>query len=354
MAAMVGRRIQIDRAGGYDRLRLAAFDPTPAGPGEVQIEATACGVNYADCVVRMGLYASAKEYVGWPITPGFEVCGRVAQVGAGVDDIAVGDRVIGVTRFFGYASHLTVPRHQVFAVPEGWTDAQAAAFPSVHLTAWYGLIRLAAARAGDGVLIHSAAGGVGTALVQLARIVGCRVVGVVGRPEKVDQPQQQGAANCIDKSSEDLWPAVQAALPDGADIVLDANGVQTLGHSYDHLRPGGRLVVYGFHTMLPRATETSRGDVRVSWPKLAWSWLRTPRFNPLDMTTTNRSVLAFNLSFMFDRTEVLAEAMGWLLGHCATGAIRPPEVTTYPLDKAADAQRALETGRTRGKLVLLP
>ena len=103
------KHVVIHRAGGYDRLRVeTAPDPLP-GPGEIAIDVRACGVNYADCVVRMGLYASAKKYVGWPITPGFEVAGTVAALGGGVTSRAVGDRVFAVTRFGGYASRIVVP-----------------------------------------------------------------------------------------------------------------------------------------------------------------------------------------------------------------------------------------------------
>ena len=121
------------------------------------------GVNYADCVVRMGLYKSAKEFVGWPITPGFEVCGTVAAVGDGVDDLAVGDAVIGVSLFDGYSQTLTLSREQVFAVPAGLSPAEAAGVPAVFLTAWFALRELAHVRPGERVLVHSAAGGVGCA-----------------------------------------------------------------------------------------------------------------------------------------------------------------------------------------------
>ncbi|HEX8796724.1 MAG TPA: alcohol dehydrogenase catalytic domain-containing protein, partial [Polyangiaceae bacterium] len=107
------RQVVIHRPGGHDRLRIEnAPDPTP-GEGEVVVESAAIGVNYADCIVRMGLYESAKKYVGWPITPGFEVAGTVLAVGEGVRDVRPGAQVIAVTRFGGYASHVRVPRDQI-------------------------------------------------------------------------------------------------------------------------------------------------------------------------------------------------------------------------------------------------
>jgi NADPH:quinone reductase-like Zn-dependent oxidoreductase len=342
------RRVTIRSAGGYEKLELeTAPDPAP-GAGEAVVATEAVGVNYADCIVRMGLYESAKKYVGWPITPGFEFAGRVAAVGAGVTDLAVGAPVFGVTRFDGYATHVRAPRHQLFAIPPGWSAAQAAGFPAVALTAYYALFELAHPRAGASALVHSAAGGVGSALVQLGKIAGCRVVGVVGATHKLEAARALGADVVIDKSREDLWRAAEQAAPGGYDVVLDANGVETLGESYRHLASPGKLVVYGFHTMMPREGGRPR------WLKLGLDWLRTPRFNPIDMTGRNASVLAFNLSYLFERREVLADGMARLLAWVAEGRLRAPTVTTFPLDRVADAHRAIESGTTIGKLVLLP
>ncbi len=329
------RAVVVRRAGGYDRLRVEERpDPAP-GPGELRVRVRAIGVNYADCVTRMGLYASAREYVGWPITPGFEVSG---EVDAG-DDAPAGP-VCAVTRFGGYATHVVVPRHQVFPVPRGWDPLQAAGFPTVYLTAWYALRRLAQARPGERLLVHSAAGGVGGALLQIARALGCEAVGVVGGAHKIEAARRQGAVEVVQKGE---WRAKGPF-----DVVLDANGYATLRDSYAALAPCGRLVVYGFHSMLPRA------GGRPSFARLAWGWLRTPRFDPLDMTTSNRSVHAFNLSFLFHRADVLREALAELLGWAERGLLAPPPTRTFPLDAVAEAHRALESGATVGKLVLLP
>ncbi len=344
----VMRKVVVPRAGGYDRLTLETGpEPTP-GPQEVVVTTEAVGVNYADCVVRMGLYASAREYVGWPITPGFEFSGTVSAVGAAVKDLAVGARVFGVTRFGGYATHVAVPRHQVFPLPARFDMAQAAGFPAVFLTAYFALFELAHPRPGHTLLVHSAAGGVGGALLQLGRIAGCRTVGVVGSSHKVEAARALGADVVIDKSREDLWRAAEQASPRGYDVVLDANGVSTLRDSYRHLARPGKLVIYGFHSMLPREGGRPR------WLKLAADFLRTPRFNPLDLTGDNTSILAFNLSYLFDSRGVLEEAMGRLLTWVEEGRILPPPVTRIALDRVAEAHRALESGSTVGKLVLIP
>ena len=341
------RKIVVHRAGGHDRLTLQR-DPSPPrpGPGEVLLEVSAAGVNYADVVVRMGLYASAKTYVGWPITPGFEVAGRVAEVGQGVEALQPGDPVLAVTRFGGYASHVVVPAHQASRYPEALSAVQAAALPTVFFTAYYALFELARPSAGATVLVHSAAGGVGGALLQLCRLAGYRSVGVVGATHKIEAARALGADAVIDKSREPLWPAARRHSRAGYAAVFDANGVSTLRGSYDHLQPTGRLIVYGFHSMLPRQGGKPR------WPGLIWDWLRTPRFDPMKLTQDNRSVMGFNLSYLFERADLLAQIRGKLLAWFASGELTPPLVQTYPLERVADAHRALESGQTVGKLVL--
>lgn len=343
---MTSRRVRIHAAGSYDQLRIEPFTPRDPAADEVHVRVRHAGVNYADTAVRMGLYESAKKYVGWPITPGFEVSGTVARVGAEVRDLAVGDEVLAFTRFDGYASDVVVPRAQVFRRPAQLSSEEAAAFPAVAMTAWWALFELVHPRPGATVLVHSAAGGVGSMLVQLSKIAGARVVAVVGASHKVEAARALGADVVIDKSREPLWKAAEQASPDGYDVVLDANGVSTLRESWSHLAPAGKLVVYGFHSMMPK-----KGGLP-NWPSLAWDWLRTPRFNPLDMTTSNRSVLAFNLSFLFDRRDILAEGAAQLFGWLEAGRLKMPAVQVYPVEKVADAHRDIESGTTVGKLVL--
>ncbi len=340
------RKVVVHRAGSHAELRLESAPDLLARPGEVVVEVDAIGVNYADCIVRMGLYASAKEYVGWPITPGFEVAGRVKSVGDGVADLTLGTPVIAVTRFDGYATLVRVPRHQVFPLPPSLDAAHGAGFPTVFLTAWFALEELCKLRKGSRVLVHSAAGGVGGALVQIARLHECEVVGVVGASHKVESAKRHGASAVIDKSRGELWREAKALAPEGYDVVLDANGVETLRESYRHLRPTGRLVIYGFHSMLPRHTG------RPNWPKLALDWLRTPRFNPLDLTNDNKSVMAFNVSYLFERADLLGEGLAALLGWLEQGKIHAHEVEVIPMTQVARAHQRLESGQTVGKLVL--
>lgn len=340
-------KIVIHRPGGYSRLKLEAHPDLKPGDGEVLINVDAIGVNYADCVTRMGLYASAKYYEGYPITPGFEVAGRIGLIGNRVTDLQSGDAVMAVTRFNAYATQLVVPADQVFRLPANLSTELAAGFPAVFLTAWYAVFRLARPEPGETVLVHSAAGGVGGALVQLCKVAGCRVIAVVGATHKVETALSHGADSVIDKSRDDLWAMAETLAPNGYSAIFDANGVATLRESYEHLASTGRLIVYGFHSMLPR------GRGKVSWISLAWHYLRTPRFNPLRLTTENRSVLGFNLSFLFDKSKLFRSAMLQLLVWLEEGKIHPLPVTCVPLSRVVEAHQALESGQTRGKIALV-
>ena len=340
-------RICISRPGHYSALSYVEAETPEPGPEEVVVAAEACGVNYADGIIRMGLYESAKRLHGYPITPGFEVAGRIAAVGDGVEAWSVGDEVIGLTLFNGYASHLKLGVDGVFAKPAHLSMAQAATIPTVFLTAWWMIHRQLHPEPDETWLVHSAAGGVGSAILQLGQLCGARMLGVVGASHKVEHASSMGAERVIDKSSESLWDAAEAFAPDGFDAVFDANGMETLKASYEHLAPTGRLVIYGFHTMLPK-------NGRLNWPKLAWNWLRTPRFNPLKMTQQNKSVLAANLSFLQSHAPTLREGMLWLLERFENQALSPLPVETRPLREAAEAQRRIESGRTVGKLALIP
>lgn len=341
------RAVVIHEPGDYSKLSIEErADPVPA-EDEALVRTRTIGVNYADCIVRMGLYSSAREYVGWPIVPGFETCGTIERVGSAVRRWSVGDRVIAVTRFGGYATKVCVSATQLFSPIDGFSDAECAGFPAVFLTAHYALVTLANARAGESMLVHSCAGGVGTALAQLGRALGCTVVGVVGARSKVATAYASGASHVIVRGEGSWRDRARALAPKGYSMVFDANGADTLRDSFELLGAPGRLVVYGFASMLPRG-----GSGKPNWLKLAKDWLRTPRFNPLELTTRNRSVLALNLSYMFDERALLESSMSALTGMARARRLRPPPVTEFAFDRVADAHRAIESGSTVGKLVL--
>jgi len=332
------KKIVIHGPGDYSKLKLeTAPDLVATHPDEVIVDVKATGINYADIIIRWGLYKSAKEFVGWPITPGFEFAGTIQ---------GTNQKVLGVTLFNGYASQVKVHKSQLYPLPEGMSFEEGAAFPAVFMTAYHALLQIVIAKPGMLALIHSAAGGVGSSLVQLCRIKGIKTIGVVGSGHKLEALKNLGCDFVIDKSKEDLWLKVKEYAPKGVDLAFDANGVETLKQSYDHLASCGKLIAYGAHSMFPK-----KGG-KVNWPKLAMDFLRTPRFSPLDLTSDNKSVVGFNLSFLFERKDLQEEAFADLLKWYTQGLIRIPKIKSFPLEDVALAHQELESGKTVGKLVL--
>lgn len=345
------QKIVIESAGGYEKLVMQTLpDPAPEklGDDEVLVKTISIGVNYADCCVRWGVYESAKKYVGWPITPGFEFSGIVTGIGKNVRNVSLGSKVVGATRFGGYSTHIILPSHQVFILPLNLDITQAGGFLAVFITAYHALFQSIRVRPGMTVLVHSAAGGVGSALLQLGKIAGCKMVGVVGSSHKVKAAQELGADIVIDKSKVDLWEAVEKIAPEGFDIILDSSGHETLSKGYNHLAPCGKLITYGFATMLPKE------GGRINYLKSAWGLLCIPRFNPMKLCTENKGIVGFNISFLFNRKDLLNEAVPELIKWWAEGKIEMPKVTTFPFEKVGDAHRLIESGKSIGKLVLIP
>lgn len=334
------KSVVVRKPGGHEALELVdSADPSPV-PGKVRVRVRAAGVNYADTVVREGLYEAAKGL--YPIVPGFEFAGVVD--GSGSPDFRDGDRVFGFTRFGGYASVQLVDPGHLRRMPDGWDFGECAALPAVQLTAYHGLFGVAKVSAGETVLIHSAAGGVGLALCAQAKIAGLRSVGVVGSASKVEAARAAGA-DAVVVRGPDLWRDIDRAAPDGLDVIFDANGVTTPRPGFDRLKHGGRLVIYGFAEMMPRGG-------RPSWPRLAWNWLRIPRFNPLVMTGTNRAVMGFNVVYLTEKPELARAGFDAVARWAAEGKLPKPPVTAFPIERTADAHRSLESGTTVGKFVL--
>ena len=292
------KKIVIHSPGDYRVLKLEEHPDLIPANGEVLVDVKAIGVNYADIIIRWGLYESAKKFVGWPITPGFEFAGVRRDTG---------EKVIGVKLFNSYAGQVVVNPAFLFPLPPSMSFEEGAAFPAVMLTAYHALFQNVVVRKGMIALIHSAAGGVGSSLVQLCRIKGIKTIGVIGSSHKRQMLADLGCDHIIDKSKEDLWKKVEEYAPQGVDLAFDANGVETMKESYNHLAPCGKLMVYGAHSMFPKT------GGKVNWPKLVKDFLRTPRFNPLDMTSQNKSLITFNLSFLFGKEDLFQEAMRDLL-----------------------------------------
>jgi NADPH:quinone reductase-like Zn-dependent oxidoreductase len=338
------KRIIVDKPGSYDTFRYDEIPIHDPGPGEVQVEVKACGINFADVSVRLGLYRAARDL--YPLCPGLEFAGVVKATGPGVEGFTPGNRVFGACRFGGYTTAINSPAEHLWPLPEAWSFERGATFPVAYLTAYYALHHVGHVRESDRVLIHSAAGGVGIALLHLLKMNGNMSVGVVGHSDKVDVAKEAGSTFVIDKGTQDLWQKAEELSPEGYDIILDANGASTLKGSYDHLAPAGRLLIYGFASMF---SHSGRKNIL----KLLWYYLKTPRFNPFDLTGANKTISGFNLIYLFDKVNLFRDIMQTLLSYDTEGQLPLAPITTFPFEDVVSAHKAIESGRSVGKLVLV-
>jgi alcohol dehydrogenase len=343
---------RIGRAGALDRLRRQTEALADPGPGQARVAVRAVGLNFADLFACLGLYSATPA---GPFVPGLEFAGVVEALGppaaGGMPHCGLrsGDRVIGLTRFGAYATALNLDLRYLTPIPPAWSFAEAAAFPVQALTAWYGLIELGALAPGDGVLVHSAAGGVGLNALSILAGKGTRVVATVGRPAKRDflvahcelAPEQvivrdrRGFGRQLDR-------ALGALGLEGFDLVLDAVAGSFFRPAYDRLRPEGRVVLYGAADLMPRRA-------RPNYLRLGFRYLCRPRIDPLQMIAENRSVMGFNLIWLWEQADRLPRAYDQL----ATLLARPPFVgRSFLFREAPTALRHLQSGESIGKVVL--
>jgi len=339
------RAIRIERHGPPEVLVEREIPLATPGQGEVHLRVLAAGINFADLFMRAGMYDTVPPR---PYSPGFEISGEVVEVGEGVTDWKTGDRAVAVIRHGGYARDVIVPARNLFQYPEGLSPAEAASVPVVFLTAYVCLFECARARAGETVLVLGAAGGVGSAAVQMAVRAGLRVVGTAGTSGKrafvVDE---LGAEACFD--SRGAWePHVEALLgPRGLDVALDATGGEATAACRRQLAPLGRLVFYGMSAALPSSKK--------NWPRAALAWLRTPRIHPLDLVQPCIGVFGVHLLHMYEREEVLLRGLREIYAGVGSGELRPILDRTFPLtrDGAVEAHRYIHDRRNLGKVVLV-
>lgn len=340
---------RLPRAGSIARLQRRDESLPGPGPGEARVRVEAVGLNFADLFACQGLYSATPE---GSFIPGLECAGVVEALGPGLPEdtgITQGDRVIALTRFGAYATAVNVRVAYLRRVPTGWSPAQAAAWPVQGLTAWYGLVRLGEVQRGSCVLVQSAAGGVGLMALEMLDALGARPLAVVGNDAKrrylVEQRGLSPHAVVIRDArrfAAQLDNALAALDAPGFDCVLDAVLGSTFQPAFDRLRPEGRYVLFG------AADFMSRG-ARPSYLHLAVEYLRRPRLDPLAMISDNRSLMAFNLIWLWDRADRLPDAYAAL----ERLAPHPPHVgASFPFERAPEALRLLQGGGTIGKVVL--
>jgi NADPH:quinone reductase-like Zn-dependent oxidoreductase len=272
---------------------------------------------------------------------GYEVAGTVAELGDGVQGIAVGDRVMAGTRFGGHAEQVVVDAGQAVVLPEGFSFEEGAAIPVVYATAWAALMTYANLQPGERVLVHAAAGGVGIAATQIARHHDAEIWGTAS-PAKHAAIRGFGVTHPIDYT-RDGW---EDDVP-RFDVILDAIGGASHRRSYRQLRPGGRMVAFG-------ASSVVSGERR-NLVKAAPQALRMVRgFNLIEQMESSKAVIGLNMLALWDDRGTLEPWITPLLTLFADGALKPVVSEAVPFERAADAHRAITERRNVGKVVLVP
>ena len=332
----------LPRNGDPDVFEIQERPDPSLGPGRVLVRVRAAGINFADLMARQGLYPDAPDL---PAVLGYEVAGEVEQIGEGVESVVPGDKVLGWCRFGGYAELVSAREHDLIPLPEGWSFEEGASFPVVYGTAYAALVAYGNLRAGERLLIQAAAGGVGIACTQIAKLLGAEIFGTASA-SKHDAIREFGVQHAIDYRDEDFAEEVRRITGEDAplDLIVDGIGAASWKAGYGLLRPGGRLVMIGASSFISGEKRNLR--------KAAVNLARVPRFNPIKMSSESRSVMGLNMLRLWDARGTLEEYTDALAPWVDQGVLRPVVSETFPLERVADAHRYMGERKNVGKVVL--
>lgn len=322
------RAVTISSFGGPDVLTFSnVADPVVANDG-VGIQVEAAGINRADLLQREGNYPPPAGEVEWP---GLECAGIITDVGTHVTNFRPGDRVMALLAGGGYAEKVAVPARQVMPVPDNLSLVEAAAIPEALATAWANLVMAGKLTAGDTVLIVGGSGGVGSLAIQLASNLGATVLTTAGGEERVARCRELGADHAFDHRSVNVVDAVKEATGGrGVDVILDVLGGGALNDNVRMLATGGRVVIIG--------TQQGRhGELDVFR-------LMSRRGSITGTTLRSRPTE--------EKGQIIAEASACTLPWYESGKMRPVVHETFPMENAADAHRAMDSGEVFGKVIL--
>ena len=309
-----------------EALRLTDQPSPTAAPGSLVLKTLAVALNFPDVLLCRGEYQEKPEL---PFVPGIELCGTVTGIGDGVTGFQLGDRV-AATHLGVMAEEVQVPAAAAFPAPGALSDAEAAALCIGYQTGYFGLHRRARIAPGETLLVHAAAGGVGTAAVQLGKAAGATVIGVVGNEAKRRVAEKAGADIVVNRTTEDFVEVVKEATGGrGADVVYDPVGGETFERSTKCIAFEGRIVVVGF----------------------AGGTLQTARMN--HALVKNYTILGLHWALYTKKApELVAEVHEQLTLLADKGLIRPVVTETVPFASAPDAVQRLGDGKTAGRVVL--
>jgi len=334
----------ITRFGRSGLLKIREDWPVPdPAEDEVRIRVRAVGLNFADVMARLGLYPNIPSP---PFVPGIEVAGEIDALGHGVTSVSRGKRVVAFTPQGGYAEYACTKAAHVYQIPDEvpWTDA--AALGVTYMTAYHGLITLAHAQPGERLLLHAAAGGVGTAALQLSHILGLRVLATAGSAAKTDLARSLGADRVVNYREEDFAQAARSwSGNQGVDVVMDSVGGRVFREGWRILAPMGRYVLFGFAAVAGRRTYNRFRALR--------ELMAMPLLFPHTLLQRNVSLHCFNLYFIVHKSDYLRQAMDEILHWYKEGRIRPVVRSVVPFDQIANIHQQIQQRGTVGKVVAI-
>jgi len=330
----------MDKAGSMNRLQQVDEERSSPGKDQVEVEVKAIGLNFADIFAIQGLYSATPT---GSFIPGLEFAGKVVAKGGQVDTVEVGQDVMGVTRFGGYVSHLTIDAPYVTPLPAGWSYQEGAGFPVQVLTAYYALGPLGNLQQGNTVLIHSGAGGVGIQANRIAKRFNAFTIGTVSSQEKADfLLDEEGYDKAIVRSREFPQDLQEALNGRDLHLVLESIGGKIFKQSFDALSPMGRIITFGAASFTPHGK-------RPNYLKLIRQYLRRPRIDPMKLPSINKSVMGFNLIWLYDNVNLMHQ----MLRKVEQLALPAPHIGhTFAFDELPKALERFQHGKTVGKVVV--
>jgi NADPH2:quinone reductase len=334
------KAIVLRKNGGPGVLRTEEVNKPQPGRGEVVIAVRFAGINYAEILSRKGIYGWAPNK---PYIPGMECSSVIEEAGEGVDPSRVGESVMAGTKYGCYAEFVAVPDDSALPVIDGFSYEEAASFLVNYMTAWVALFKMARANKGEKVLVTAAAGGVGTAAVQLAACAGCEVYGMAGSAEKLELIKSLGASAAFNYRDPGCFKDLIAATG-GVDAVIEMVGGHVFRRSMDSLNPFGRVVVTGFASL----------DLK-KWDPLSWlrTWRDIPRVGIGVLAERSIAVMSSHLGYLLDmEPDKMARIYGELREFAIEHRIRPVVGRVFGLEEAARAHELIESRTSSGKVLL--
>ncbi|MBK8295258.1 MAG: zinc-binding dehydrogenase [Solirubrobacterales bacterium] len=341
-------RAVVMRAPGPPENLVVEDRPDPdVGPGEIRIAVKAAGINFAELLARTGVYPDAPKP---PCVLGYEVAGEVESLGEGVEGFSAGDPVFAPTMFGGQAELVTVPAGDVYMKPERLSFEKAAALPVNYCTALAALVEMGGLHEGQRVLIHAAAGGVGTASIQIATEIGAEIYGTAS-PGKHDVLREMGVHHPIDYRNDDFEKAInEITSGEGVDLIIDATGPTNFRKDYRILRQGGKLIMFGLSEV-----QGAKGifDPRTLSALVRMPLSASPWWKSLGVMNENKGVFGLNLLDWWKK-EGLTRLGAMLEDRLEAGQFDPVISKTFTFEEAPEAHRFIESRQNIGKVLLVP